>query len=210
MYTSINRNARPNNKQLITYYKHVITYKEYIQYPVESTYNNNFCCCRWSLQTVVASRWTVHLVKWKWWKLWQLPLVTSTDQWRHYCPCHLLALTGNYGHPQPSFQSLVALVHMWVLLNHFDVALFSEICHNEQTNFKIYKNIVSCLSVVQLGGSSTGLSLVGPTKVQKSFLFTEGSPKVENKKNMLLCLYILSWNCIAGTARHRMAVPPQF
>ena len=42
MYTSINRNARPNNKQLITYYKHVITYKEYIQYPVESTYNNNF------------------------------------------------------------------------------------------------------------------------------------------------------------------------
>ena len=36
-------------------------------------------------------------------------------------------------------------------------------------------------------GSSTGLSLVGHTKVKacKSFLFTEGSPEVENKEHLL-------------------------
>ena len=36
-------------------------------------------------------------------------------------------------------------------------------------------------------GSSTGFSLVGPAKVKacKSFLFTEGTPKVENKEHFL-------------------------
>ena len=35
-------------------------------------------------------------------------------------------------------------------------------------------------------GSSTRLSLVGPTKVEacESFLFTEGSPEVENKEHL--------------------------
>ena len=48
---------------------------------------------------------------------------------------------------------------------------------------KVSKYIVSCWGVVKLRGSSTGVLHVGPTKVKapKSFLFTEGSPEVENK-----------------------------
>ena len=46
-----------------------------------------------------------------------------------------------------------------------------------------YSYIVPCWGVVQLGGQVPGLSLVGPAKVKAGnfFLFTEGSPKVENK-----------------------------
>ena len=44
--------------------------------------------------------------------------------------------------------------------------------------------IVSCRGVAQLGGSSTGLFPVGPTKVEacKSILFSEGSPEVKISK----------------------------
>ena len=40
---------------------------------------------------------------------------------------------------------------------------------------------------MQLGGPGSGLSLVGPTKVKarKSFLFTKGSLKVENKEHLM-------------------------
>ena len=45
--------------------------------------------------------------------------------------------------------------------------------------------MVGCRVAVQLG-SSTRLSLVGPTKVKarKSFLFTKGSLKVENNESL--------------------------
>ena len=48
----------------------------------------------------------------------------------------------------------------------------------------IYSQLSRCSTA---RGSSTGLSLVGPTIVKacKSFLFTEGSLKVENKKHLL-------------------------
>ena len=39
MYSSLNRNARPNNNQLITYYERVIYFQKYIKYSVDSTYN---------------------------------------------------------------------------------------------------------------------------------------------------------------------------
>ena len=39
MYPCIIRYARPNNNQLITYYKVSVTYKKYIQSTVEYTYN---------------------------------------------------------------------------------------------------------------------------------------------------------------------------
>ena len=41
---------------------------------------------------------------------------------------------------------------------------------------------------VQIGGSGSRLSLGGPTKVEahKSFLFTEGLLKVENKLNLFV------------------------
>ena len=38
MYSCINRNARPNNNQLITYYEYVSYLPEFIQYIVECTY----------------------------------------------------------------------------------------------------------------------------------------------------------------------------
>ena len=38
MYLCINRNVRPNNNQLITTTNVSVTYKENIQYTVESTY----------------------------------------------------------------------------------------------------------------------------------------------------------------------------
>ena len=38
MYLCINRNARPNKNQLITTNVSV-TYQEYLQYPVDNTYN---------------------------------------------------------------------------------------------------------------------------------------------------------------------------
>ena len=48
----------------------------------------------------------------------------------------------------------------------------------------IYSQLSRCSTA---RGSISGLFLLGPTKVKahKSFIFTEGSPKVENKgKNM--------------------------
>ena len=39
MYLCINRNARPNNNQLITYYLHVRYLLRMQQYPVNTTYN---------------------------------------------------------------------------------------------------------------------------------------------------------------------------
>ena len=39
MYLCINRNARPNNNQLITYYQHVNYLPRIQQYPVDNTYN---------------------------------------------------------------------------------------------------------------------------------------------------------------------------
>ena len=39
MYPCINRNARPNNNQLITYYLRVSYSLRIIQYPVDNTYN---------------------------------------------------------------------------------------------------------------------------------------------------------------------------
>ena len=61
--------------------------------------------------------------------------------------------------------------------------------------------IVDC-GVVQLGGSSTGLSLVGPTKAKarKSVLLTEGFLKVENKEQLfdyVVALYFTSLYCNA-------------
>ena len=43
-------------------------------------------------------------------------------------------------------------------------------------------------------GSSTGFSLVGPTNVKacKSYLFTEGSPEVENKEHLFDFVVTLS------------------
>ena len=38
----INRNARPNNKQLITYYQHVSYLLRILQYLVNNTYNKDF------------------------------------------------------------------------------------------------------------------------------------------------------------------------
>ena len=48
----------------------------------------------------------------------------------------------------------------------------------------IYSQLSRCSTA---SGSSTGLSLVGPTmvKASKTFLFTEGSLKVENKEHLV-------------------------
>ena len=51
-----------------------------------------------------------------------------------------------------------------------------------------YLGIYSLLSGCSTArGSSAGLSLVGPTKVNscKSFLFTQGSLKIENKEHLV-------------------------
>ena len=39
MYPCINKNARPNNNQLITYYQGVHYLLRILQYPVNNTYN---------------------------------------------------------------------------------------------------------------------------------------------------------------------------
>ena len=51
----------------------------------------------------------------------------------------------------------------------------------------IKRSIVGCQCVVQLGGLVPCCSLQGPPKVKacKSFLFTESSPKVENKEHLV-------------------------
>ena len=42
MCPGINRNARPNNNQLITYYQHVSYLLRIQQYPVNNTYNSKY------------------------------------------------------------------------------------------------------------------------------------------------------------------------
>ena len=47
-------------------------------------------------------------------------------------------------------------------------------------------------------GSSSGLSLGGPTKVKasKSFLFTEGSLKVEDKESLRMGRSLVKWSVL--------------
>ena len=53
----------------------------------------------------------------------------------------------------------------------------------EDLIWQIYGHLSRCSTA---RGSSSGFSLVGPTKVKarKSFLFTEGFPEVENKEHL--------------------------
>ena len=67
----------------------------------------------------------------------------------------------------------------------------------------IYSQLSRCSTA---RGSSTGLSFVGPTKVKahKSFLFTEGSLKVENKGNLydfVTTLYTCVISCLATVSK---------
>ena len=57
--------------------------------------------------------------------------------------------------------------------------------------------MVSCQGVVQLGGPSSGFSLVSSTKVEacKSFLFTENNSFVLNTWLILLSHFILKSLC---------------
>ena len=57
----------------------------------------------------------------------------------------------------------------------------------------MYNQLSRCITA---RGSGSGLSLGGPTKVKvhKSFLFTEGSHKVENKEHLVEFVVTLSFS----------------
>ena len=64
---------------------------------------------------------------------------------------------------------------------------------------KIYIRLLRCSTA---RGSCSGLSLIGPTKVKarKSFLFAEGSLKVENKEHLVDFVVTLYFTSLCSNA----------